>query len=137
MGKIFNKCIQKNIFSDDFKVGRVASTFKLGDKEDLNNYRPISLLPTAARIFENFLYDHLHKYFTDNEILGKTHSTTLALTNCTSDWLVNTDRSNANMLIFLDIKKAFDTTDHSSKLEKYGICSEELLFFKSYFTNRK
>ena len=83
----------------------------------------------------------------DNEILGKTqkgfrslHSTALALTKCTSDWSVNIDRGNVNTVVFLDLKKAFDTIDHSilpSKLEKYGTCCEELLFFKSYLTNRK
>ena len=121
--------------------------FKSGDKEDLNNYRPISVLPTVARIFEKLLYEQLHKYFTDNEILGKTqwgfrslHSAALALNNCTSDWLLNIDRGNVNTVVFLDIKKAFDTIDHPillNKLEKYGICCKELLFFKSYLTNRK
>ena len=137
----------KNIFPDDFKVGRVAHIFKSGDKQDLNNYRSILVLPTIARIFEKLLYDQLYKYFTDNEILGKTrwgfrslHSTALAFTNCTSDWLVNIDRVNVNTVVFLDIKKAFDTFDHSvllNKLEKYGLCCEELSFVKSYLTNRK
>ena len=53
LARIFNQCIQKNIFPDDFKVGRVAPIFKSGDKEDFNNYRPISVLPTVARIFES------------------------------------------------------------------------------------
>ena len=83
----------------------------------------------------------------DNEILGKmqwgfcsSHSTALALNNCTSNWLLNIDRGNVDTVVFLDIRKAFDTIDHSillNKLEKYGICCEELLFFKSYLTNRK
>ena len=91
--------------------------------------------------------DQLQKYFTDNEILGNKqwgfrylHSTALALTNCTSDWSVNIDRGNFNLVVFLDIKKHFDTIDHSillNKLEKYGICCEELSFFKSYLRNRK
>ena len=51
LARIFNQCIQKNIFPDDFKVGRVTPIFKAGDKEDLNNYRPISVLPTIAQIF--------------------------------------------------------------------------------------
>ena len=73
----------------------------------------------------------------DNEILGKTqwgfrclHSTALALNNCTSDWLLNKDRGNVNMVVFLDMKMASDTIDHSilpNKLEKYGICCKELL----------
>ena len=71
LARIFNQCIQTNILPDDFKVGRVTPIFKSGDKEDLNNYRPISVLPTVARIFEKLLYEQLYKYFTDNEILGK------------------------------------------------------------------
>ena len=77
----------------------MAPVFKSGDKEDLKNYRPISILPTIARIFEKLLYDQLYKYFTDNEILGKTqwgfrslYSTALASNNCASDWLLNIDR---------------------------------------------
>ena len=53
---------------------------------------------------------------------------------------MNIDRGNVNTVVFLDIKKASDTIDHSvllNKLEKYGICCEDLLFFKSYLTNRK
>ena len=70
LARIFNQCIQKNIFPDDFKVGRVTPIFKSLDKEDLNNYRPISVLATVARIFEKLLYEQFYQYFTDNEILG-------------------------------------------------------------------
>ena len=109
---IFNQCIQINIFPHDFKVVRVTPIFKSGDKEDLNNYRPISVLPTVVRIFEKLLYEQLYKYFMDNEILGKTQwrlrsllSTALASNNCTSDWLLNIDRGNVNTVVFLDIKR--------------------------------
>ena len=46
--ELFNLSIATNTFPDHFKVGKVAPVFKSGDKEDLNNYRPISVLPTIA-----------------------------------------------------------------------------------------
>ena len=39
--ELFNLSIETNTFPDGFKVGKVAPVFKSGDKEDLNNYRPI------------------------------------------------------------------------------------------------
>ena len=42
--------------------------------------------------------------------------------------------------IFVDLSKAFDTVDHGiliKKSEKYGMYSKNLLWFKSYLSNRK
>ena len=43
-------------------------------------------------------------------------------------------------LVFIDLKKAFDTVDHGiscRKLEHYGILDCELAWFQSYLLNRK
>ena len=43
-------------------------------------------------------------------------------------------------LLFLDLRKAFDTVDHAvllSKLDLYGIQGNENQWFRSYLSNRK
>ena len=53
----------------------------------------------------------------------------------TDNWAFNIDRSNVNAVVFLDLKKAFDTVDHSillSKMNLYGI--HEIALDKSYTT---
>ena len=66
----------------------------------------------------------------------RNHSTA----HVTNEWLRNVDAGFINGVLFLDLKKAFDTINHTillSKLECYGIRGLSLLWFQSYFNNRK
>ena len=127
-------------------TGKVAPVFKTGDRDNLNNYRPITVLPTIARVFEKLIYQQLYQFLDKHKILGKQqcgfrslHSTALALSEATNHWLMNIDNCNMNSIVFLDIRKAFDTIDHQiliKKLSQYGIQDDELNFFESYLENR-
>ena len=66
------------------------------------------------------------------------HSTLTVLLETNDNWRVNIDRGLLNGVIFIDLKKAFDTIDHEiilKKLTKYGFDQAALKWFKSHLTN--
>jgi hypothetical protein len=69
----------------------------------------------------------------------KLHSTVTALLNVTDKWLRNIDHGLVTGVVFIDLRKAFDTVDINillSKLSMFGISGIELQWFQSYLTGR-
>ena len=52
---MFNRSISKGVFSNICKSSRIVPIFKDVDKEDMNNYRPISTLPFISKVFEKLM----------------------------------------------------------------------------------
>ena len=71
--RLFNFCISEGIYPvypDAFKVSRVIPVFKKGDPRDVNNYRPISLIPAVSKIFELLLKNQLINYMEQHNLLN-------------------------------------------------------------------
>ena len=144
--KIFNFCIVKGVFPDALKLAEVVPIYKSGNKENMNNYRPISLLSPFSKIFESYLYDQLLQYLDKNNILykmqygfRKNNSTELAVTQIVDDIIDVIEDSSIQCSLFLDLAKAFNTVNHDIliyKLEKYGIRGPPLLLLSSFLYNR-
>ena len=67
------------------------------------------------------------------------HTATTALLICTNDWYSGLDLGKYIGVVYVDLKKAFDTVDHEilhHKLAQYCIQSQELISFKSYLSDR-
>ena len=147
LANIFNISLQTGIFPDDWKIAKVSPVYKEGSKTDCGNYRPISVISVIAKLFEGLVYNQLRTFISDNNILieqqsgfRSQHSTETALLGSTNKWLCNMDSGLINGVLFLDLKKAFDTVDHEIVLQKlhlYGIKGTSYAWFKSYIQKRK
>ena len=129
------------------KLSRVIPIHKGGDSEDINNHRPISLLPPFSKIFEKFICNQLQEHLATNNIISRCQygfqrgiSTSDAITSQLNFIYSNIQNNNVVFSLFLDFRKAFDVIDHIillSKLSHYGIKDGELELFRSYLTDRK
>ena len=144
---VFNLSIIKGIFSDDLKIARVTPAFKGGDEKDLENYRPISVLPCFSKILERIMYNRLYNHLIKNNILyskqfgfQKGHSTEYAIIQLIDQINNNFENNEFTIGVFIDLSKAFDTVDHRILLKKlihYGVNGNNIRWFESYLTNRK
>ena len=55
LADLFNLSITSGVFTSDWIIAKISPLFKSGDLSDANSYRPISVLPTIARIFETYM----------------------------------------------------------------------------------
>ena len=144
---LFNNCMYAGVFPDILKIARVVPIYKAGNRNEINNYRPISLLPVFSKIFEKLIHKRMISFLDKHDILYKKqfgfrrrHSTIHALNTAITQIIHSLNNNDTVFGIFLDFSKAFDTVKHDillTKLEHYGIRGNTYNLFRSYLTNRK
>ena len=145
--KLLNLSISTNSFPDRWKVAKVTPLHKGGARNDINNYRPISVLPVFSKIIEKHVASCLLNFLHDNNMLYEyqsafrsCHSTETALIRLTDHILKNMDNDEVTGLVFIDFRKAFDVINHELLLKKlsiYGASPPSAAWFQSYLSQRK
>ena len=58
-------------FPDELKVGKITPIYKKGDKELLENYRPVSTLPIFGKIFEKIIYERIYNFLISKRLIKR------------------------------------------------------------------
>ena len=143
---IINLSLSQGVFPNELKIAEIKPLFKNGNKLLINNYRPISLLPSFSKIFEKCMSSRLVDFISKHNILYKyqfgfraKHSTNMALNLLVDKITTSFDENKILIGVALDFRKAFDTIDFAilmSKLHKYGIRGKVYSWFSSYLNGR-
>lgn len=142
-----NTCFHSATFPKDLKKSIITPVYKSGDRANISNYRPISVLTSLSKIVEKLLNNRLLKYLEHFNILSENQfgfrkglSTEDAIAKLTSIIIDSVDHAKKCLVIFLDLKKAFDTVSTTTllkRLESIGIRGIPLNLFASYLSERK
>ena len=147
LAHICNVSIKKGKVPDEWKEAKVTPIHKGGDKDNLNNWIPISALPIISKILEWSVHNQLYACLQDRNILSSkqlgfrpNYSTQTVLINVTDHILTGMDDGKVTGIVFLDLRKAFDTVSHdlmSMKLHDLGVRDVKLTWFTCYLKERK
>ena len=115
LARIFNQCIQANIFLDNFKVRCVTPIFHQVIESTLTITDPFRDFQQLREFLKScYMSSCINISWIMRFYIRSGGVSALYISwYCTSDWLLNIDRDNVNTVVFLDIKNAFDTIDHS------------------------
>ena len=117
---MYNLSFTSGIFPDDWKIANVIPLKKGGDPTDVNNLRPVSLLPLPGKIAERLMHTHIATFVEENGLLSdkqggfrKGRSTIGTVADLTDEVLLGLNNREYTLASFIDLKKAFDTINHN------------------------
>ena len=143
---IFENCLITRLLPDQWKKANVVPIHKKGDKQLIESYKPVSLLPVCDKLFERHIFNSLFNYFIENNPLS-THqsafipgdSSVHQLRSITQE-IYNAFGCNSSLEVqgaFLNISKAFKKVWYGGliyKLERNGINGDLLRLAESFLS---
>ena len=67
---IFNQCLETGVFPSEWKQSNIVPIHKKRDKQMLQNYRPVSLLPICGKILERLMFKEMFEFFIENKLIS-------------------------------------------------------------------
>ncbi|GAB0179517.1 mitochondrial enolase superfamily member 1 [Grus japonensis] len=120
--------------------------YKKGRKEDLRNYRPVSLMLVPGKVMEQVILSAIIQGILDNQVIRPSQHGFMKGRSCLTNLISFYDKVTCLMdegktvhVVYLDFSKAFDTVSHSILLEKlaaHGLDGHMLRWVKSWLDDQ-
>ena len=121
---------------------------KKSDKQVINSYRSVSILPICGKVFEKLIFNSVYKYLEEQKLLSADQSGFRENDSCVNQLLsivlniysaFDAYPTLESRGVFLDMSKAFDKVWHEGlifKLKSMGISEALLELIKSFLVHR-
>ena len=145
---LFENSIKSSYYPDIWKKSNSIPVHKKNDKQLVNNYRSISLLPIFGKIFEKIIFNRIYNFLSEENLLNNNQSGFPPSDSCVNQLLSITheifEAFDCNPTlevrsVFLDNSKAFEKVWHEGllyKLKSVGISGELIKLLENYLSNR-
>ena len=143
---LFNKLLENGNFPEEWKTASVCPVYKKGNKSEVGNYRPISLLCNMSKVLEKIVYKKLYEYLMEHNLLiehnsgfKKNDSTINQLLKIIHQIYTDLNEGKDTCLVFLDVSKAFDKVWIDGllfKIKQLGIVGSLFNWLKTYVSGR-
>jgi len=143
---MFNKSMELGKVPSQWKLANVTPVFKKGEKQNVENYRPISLLCIASKIMERCVHDYIYPQIQDKLhtlqhgfVKGRSCLTQLLKVYHNIGSIL--DKGGQVDIAYLDFSKAFDCISHKLLMYKlqhmFGFSGKLLNWLDNYLDDRK
>lgn len=143
--KLFNEIIRTQQIPTQWQESTIILLHKKGNHNDINNYRPISIISTLYKLFSKTLYNAMKKSLNDNQPKEQAgfregYSTSDHLQTINQLIEKHNEFKKPLYLLFIDFTKAFDTVEHNyiwTALRNQQIHPDFIKTMKSIYRNNK
>ena len=122
---IFSQSLEEGRIPKDWKEAHVIPIFKKGNRQNCNNYRPVSLTSVICKIMESIIRDKMTEHLEKYNLMSKSQHGFMSGRSCLTNLLSffdsivkQVDQGNCVDVVYLDFQKAFDKVLHRRLIKK-------------------